>query len=236
MASAHASCRLRCLCSQQAPIFLQILPLWAFSPILGLPVAVSHCLLSPLAEYTLFLTRSAQPLVSPSSGLFPFAQCCVYRHSGQAAGFCISDIVRPAQSQSRLQEAPWAPFVECLDWGIIFLNKPYCHLTSLPLCSATPSPLRHPSPSCCLLLQSCPFLCCGCHLSLILIVIPPLTATISLTLGCTGKTCDLQFTPNKAGTAFLGSLPGQMQLPDSTAPGKQPCCPLNDKEPVSSGV
>lgn len=102
--------------------------------------SLSHCLLSPLAEYTLFLTRSAQPLVSPSVGMFPFAQCCVYRQSGQAAGFCISDILGPAQSQSRLQEAPWAPFVDCLDWGIIFLNKPYCHLTSLPLCALQPLP------------------------------------------------------------------------------------------------
>lgn len=114
-----------------------------FSPHLRFACSsVSHCLLSPLAEYTLFLTRSAQPLVSPSLGLgmFPFAQCCVNKQPGQAAGFCISDILRAAQSQSRLQEAPWAPFVECLDWGIIFLNKPYCHLTSLPLCALKPLP------------------------------------------------------------------------------------------------
>lgn len=72
MSSAHANCSLQCLCSQQAPIFLQscsVLPLWAFFPILGLPVAISRCLLSPLDEYTLFLTRSVQPLVSPSDGL-----------------------------------------------------------------------------------------------------------------------------------------------------------------------
>lgn len=119
----------------------------------------------------------------------------MYKQSGQAAGFCISDILRPAQSQSRLQEAPWAPFVKCLDRGIIFLNKPYCHLTFLPLCSATSSPSRHPSPSCFLLF---PFLCCGCHLSLILISVPPQTAAISVTLGCTGKMCDLQFTPKLA--------------------------------------
>lgn len=167
--------------------------------------------------------------------MFPFAQCCVYTQPGQAAGFCISDFLRPAQSQSRLQEAPWAPFVEWLDWGIVSLNKPYGHLTFLPLCALQPlPPLRHPSP-CFLLLQTCPFLCCGCHLSLILITIPPQTATISVTLGCTGKMCDFEFTPN-SGTVSLGSWPGQIQLPDSTAPGKQPCCPLNHKEPVSSAV
>lgn len=31
--------------------------------------SLSHCLLSPLDEHTLFLTRSVQPLVSPSVGL-----------------------------------------------------------------------------------------------------------------------------------------------------------------------
>lgn len=42
--------------------------------------SLSHCLLSPLAEYTLFLTRSVQPFVSLSLdlGIFPFAQCYVY--------------------------------------------------------------------------------------------------------------------------------------------------------------
>lgn len=79
--------------------------------------SLSHCLLSPLAEYTLFLLS----LFS----LLPWAWGCfhllsVYEQSGQAAGFCISDILRPAQSQSRLQEAPWAPFVRCLDWGLLF--------------------------------------------------------------------------------------------------------------------
>ena len=53
---------------------------------------------------------------------------------------------------------------------------------------------------------------------------PPQVPTISLTLGCTGKTCDLEFTPI-AGTACLWGWPHHMQLTDFIAPGKQPCCP-----------
>lgn len=80
--------------------------------------------------------------------LFPLVEGCVYKQTGQTAGFCISDFLSGLQPQSRLQEAPWAPFVCWLDWGSYFPQRTMLSLSFLPLCALQPPPswnTHHPA-------------------------------------------------------------------------------------------
>lgn len=165
--------------------------------------------------------------------MFPSAQRGAYKQTGQTAGFCISDFLRGLQ---QVAGNTLGPICLLVGLGNYFSPWTILSLTFSPLCALQPPPpgdAHHPAFSSRPVL---PLSVLCCHLGLLIHPFwsssmipppPPHAATISLTLGCTGKMCYLKFTPN-SGTASLSSWPcHQIQLTDFRAPGKQPWRPLN---------
>lgn len=117
--------------------------------------SLSRCLLSSLAEYTWFLTRSVQPLVSPSLGLgicFHLLNAVCTSRQGRLLVFASVGFWE-ASSLGAGCRKHLGPHLSAGSTGGLFFSTNHIVINFSPsLCSATTSPLRHPSP--CFLLET----------------------------------------------------------------------------------